>query len=55
LPCLPSHCPAMIVGDTDIPTDSLLMQHRPYRKWRLQQFYCCVYSLPWEHVCQAVA
>jgi hypothetical protein len=28
-------------GYTDKPTDSPLIQHRPYRKWRAQQFFYC--------------
>jgi hypothetical protein len=49
--CLRSSCLAVIVGDTDSP----LVRHGPYRKWRAQQFfYCCVYSLPWERVHQAL-
>jgi hypothetical protein len=32
-------------------TDFSLIWYGSHRKWHIQQyFYCCVYSLPWEHV-----
>jgi hypothetical protein len=48
---LPSSNLATKVGYTDSP----LIRHGPHRKRRLQQFYFCMYSLPWERVYQAVA
>jgi hypothetical protein len=47
----PNRCIATIGLYTDGPTDSALIRHRPHRKRRVQQFFCCcVYSLQRERV-----
>jgi hypothetical protein len=44
-----------IGGYTHKPTDSPLVRNGPLRNWRVQQFCCCVHSLPRESVYRAVA
>jgi hypothetical protein len=46
--CLPSRCLATISEYSDRPTDFLLIRYGQHRKWSVQQFYSCKYTLPQE-------